>query len=92
MYYKDNTNIVLNLFINYLIISLLKVKVSPKSESKFYNYNKILKCTNINSKYYSIIINILFMLLFILTIICVTMQSCMMKFTNKWFIKYIYKT
>ena len=52
MYYKDNTNIVLNLFINYLIISLLKVKVFPKSESKLYNYNKILKCTNINSKYY----------------------------------------
>jgi hypothetical protein len=29
---------------------LLKLKVTPKSESKLYNYNKILKCTNINSK------------------------------------------
>ena len=32
--------------INYPIISLLKVKVIPNSESKLYNYNKISKCTN----------------------------------------------
>ena len=38
--------IALNLHINYPIILLLKVKVTPKSESKLYNYNKILKCTN----------------------------------------------
>ena len=30
-------------------MSLLKVKVTSKSESKLYNYNKIV-CTNINSK------------------------------------------
>jgi hypothetical protein len=46
-HYKSNTNNRLNLHINYPIISLLKVKVTPKSESKLYNYNKILKCTNI---------------------------------------------
>ena len=39
-----------NFYINYPIISLLKVKVTPKSKSKLYNYNKILRCTNINSK------------------------------------------
>ena len=45
---------------------LLKVlKVTPKSESKLYNYNKILKYTNVNFKTtISIIINILFILLF----------------------------
>jgi hypothetical protein len=32
---------------NYLIMLLLKVKVTPKSESKLHNYKKILKCTNI---------------------------------------------
>ena len=32
---------------NYVIV---KVKVTPKSESKLYNYNKVLKCTYINSK------------------------------------------
>ena len=36
--------------INYPIILSLKVKVTPKSESKLYNYNKKIKCTNINSK------------------------------------------
>ena len=33
--------------INYPITSFLKVKVTPKSKLKVYNYNKILKCTNI---------------------------------------------
>ena len=28
-------------------MSLLKVKVTPKSESKLYNYNKIVKYNNI---------------------------------------------
>jgi hypothetical protein len=28
-------------------MSLLKIKVTPKFESKLYNYNKVLKCTNI---------------------------------------------
>ena len=46
-YYKNNTNKPLSLYINYLIILLLKVKLTPKSRSKFYNYNKILKGTNI---------------------------------------------
>ena len=50
-----------NFHINYPVVSLLKVKVNPKSESKLYNYNKILKCTNIKLKItISIIINILF--------------------------------
>ena len=31
-------------------MSLLKVKVTSKFEYKLYNYNKILRCTNINSK------------------------------------------
>ena len=48
-------------------MSLLKVKVTPKSESnKLYKYNKILKYTNMKSYItISIIINILFMLLLI---------------------------
>ena len=31
-------------------MSLFKVKVTRKYESKLHNYNKILKCANINSK------------------------------------------
>ena len=43
-HYKNNANNSLNLHINYPIISLLRViKVTSKSESKLYNYNKILK-------------------------------------------------
>ena len=60
--------------INYPITSLLKVKLTPKSESKLYNYNKILKCTNTKSKllflpfliYYYVIVYIK-----ILSMICV---------------------
>ena len=44
---KNNANNPLNLHINYPVILLLKVKVTPKSESKLYSYNKISKCTNI---------------------------------------------
>ena len=46
------------MYINYPSISLLKVKVTFKSESRLYNYNKILKCTNKK-------INLLFLLLII---------------------------
>ena len=45
--YKSNTNNPLNLHINYSIVSILKVQVTPKSESKLYNYNIILKCSTI---------------------------------------------
>ena len=38
---KNNTNNPLNLHINYPSMSLLKVKVTPKSESKLYSYNKL---------------------------------------------------
>ena len=31
-------------------MTLLKAKVTPKSEFKLYNCNKIFKCTNLNSK------------------------------------------
>ena len=49
---------------NYVIIRS-KVTLN-KSEFKLYNYNEILKCTNIKYKIIvSIIINKLFMLLFI---------------------------
>jgi len=40
MHYKYNTDDPLNLYISYPIMSLLKVKVTPKSESKLYNYKK----------------------------------------------------
>jgi hypothetical protein len=63
-------------------MSLLKVKVTYKSESKLCNYNKILKCTNIKFITISIIINVLFILIFyikILLMMCVTMYSCMRK-------------
>jgi hypothetical protein len=40
---------------------LIKFKVTSKSESKSYSYNKILKCINIKFKITSLIINILFM-------------------------------
>ena len=66
---------------NYQIISLLKDKVTPKSKSKLYNCNKLLKCTNIKLQ-----INILSLLLYYLflntTTICVTIYSCMMKETR----------
>ena len=65
MLYK-NANNPLKWNINYPIILLLKFKVTPKSGFELYNYNKILKCINI--KFYItiyIIINILFILLFI---------------------------
>jgi len=52
------------LHINHPIISLLKVKVAHKPKSKLYNYNKVLKCTNINFKItIYIITNILYILL-----------------------------
>ena len=38
---NNNTKRPLNLYINYQIMSLLKVKVTPKYESKLYNYKKI---------------------------------------------------
>jgi len=38
-------------------MSLLKVTVTPKSESKLYKYNKILKCTN--TKFQSTILSLL---------------------------------
>ena len=37
-------------------MSLLEVKVTSKSESKLYNYNKVLKYININSTISIIII------------------------------------
>ena len=42
-YHKNNANNPLNVYINYPIMSLLKVTLTPKSESKLYKYNKILK-------------------------------------------------
>ena len=47
-------------------MSLFKVKVTPKSESKLYNYNKKLKCTNINCKllFLSLLIYYLFYYLY----------------------------
>ena len=48
MSYKNNADKPLNLHIKYPTVSFLRVKVTPKSESKLYNYNKVLKCTNIN--------------------------------------------
>ena len=39
--YKDGTNNPMNLHINYSIMSLLKGKITPKSESKLYNYKNI---------------------------------------------------
>ena len=42
---------------------LLKIKLTHKSESKLHNYDKILRCTNIK----------------LLSMIYVTMYSCMMK-------------
>ena len=50
MLLNNNAKEPLNLYINYLIMSLLKVKATPKFESKLYNYNKILKYINIKSK------------------------------------------
>ena len=44
---KNNANNHINLHMNYLIVLLLKFKVTSKSESKLYNYNKIFKGTNI---------------------------------------------
>ena len=66
-HYTKIPNNLLNLYINYPIILLWKVKVTPKFKSKLYNYNKILKCTNMKFQKItiSIIINILFMLSFI---------------------------
>ena len=49
---------------NYVII--ITSWITPKFESKLYNYNKILKCTNIKIKIIIFIfINIIFILLFI---------------------------
>ena len=42
-YHKNNANNPLNVYMNYPIMSSLKVKLTPKSESKLYKYNKILK-------------------------------------------------
>ena len=56
-------------------MSLLKVKVISKCESKLYNYNKIV-CTNINSKLLFIPLLIYYLcywLYKILPMICVTM-------------------
>ena len=47
MLLNNNAKQPLNLYINYPIMSLLKVKITPKFESKLYNYNKILKYINI---------------------------------------------
>ena len=47
MLLNNNAKQPLNLYINYPIMSLLKVKVTPKFEYILYNYNKILKYTNI---------------------------------------------
>ena len=46
-------------------MSLLKVKVTPKSESKLYNHNKVLKYTNLKVEITIFMFIILFMLLFI---------------------------
>ena len=43
MLLNNNAKEPLNLYINYLIMSLLKVKVTYKSESNLYNYNKNIK-------------------------------------------------
>ena len=47
MLLNNNAKLPLNLYINYPIMSLLKVKATPKSESKLCNYDKILKYLNI---------------------------------------------
>jgi len=47
MLLNNNAKQPLNLYIIYPIMSLLKVEVTPKFKSKLYNYNKILKYTNI---------------------------------------------
>ena len=43
MLLNNNAKQPLNLYIKYPIMSLLKVKVTPKPQSKLYNYNKIKK-------------------------------------------------
>ena len=74
---KDNS---LNLHIDYPIILLLKIKITPKSKSKLYNYNKILKCININSKliFLSLLVYYLYYYLYKNTNhnVCITIYSC----------------
>ena len=68
-----------NLYINYPTMLLLKVKVTPKYESKLYNYNKILntksKLLFLSLLYYYIIIYYIK----ILPTIGVIVYSCTMK-------------
>ena len=59
-------------------MSLLKVKVTSKFESKLYNYNKILKYINKILNYYFYHYYII-MYLKILSMISVTVYSCTMK-------------
>ena len=59
-------------------MSLLKVKVSPKFESKLYNYNKILKYINKILNYYFYRYYII-MYIRILSTINVIVYSCTLK-------------
>ena len=64
MHYKYNTDDPLNLYISYPIMSLLEVKLLLNLNlSKLYNYNKMLKCTNI--KFWITILSLFYVIIYI---------------------------